>query len=102
VFWPQIIEDVKKINSPLANTLKSSTLETVSGNSVVLGVKFAFHKQNIENQKSQAAIREVLEKITGKKLAAKAMVVKPDAAAAASAKVNLGDVLQVFGGELIE
>ncbi len=102
VFWPNLIAGIKKLNGPVANLIRTCALEGVENGVVVVGVKFPFHKQNLDNQKNQQLIRQVLEKVSGKKLALKTRVITSAAAVEEKVTVNLSDALQVFGGELIE
>jgi DNA polymerase-3 subunit gamma/tau len=101
--WPKIVLKVKEVNSPLANVLKSVSVEGVSGGRIHLGVKFLFHKQNIENTKSQTVLLNTIEKVLGKKLAARAVVLKSDnESSSANPAEALSDALKLFGGEIIE
>ncbi|MDE2312514.1 MAG: DNA polymerase III subunit gamma/tau [Patescibacteria group bacterium] len=100
-WWPKFLDAVKKRNSPLANLLKGAELQAVQGEVITLGVKFSFHRQNLENQKNQSLIRECLKQVSGKQLAIRARVVAEERQ---TPKVgsSLTDALQVFGGELVE
>lgn len=103
LYWPQVIESVRKINTPLANLVKSAVLLQVEGGRVVLGVKFKFHKQNLENQKNNGVIQQALKRVSGKNLGICAKVVTESSVEkTAEAAVGLADALQIFGGELIE
>lgn len=103
LYWPQVFEAVRKINTPLANLLKSAALLQVEGGRVVLGVKFKFHKQNLENQKNNGVIQQALKQVSGKNLGICAKVITESSAEdTAKTAVGLADALQIFGGELIE
>ncbi len=99
-WWPKFIAELKKRNCPLASLIKTASLDGVLGRAIIVGVKFNFDKANLENAKNQAMISSVIREISGKPLAVRGAVIKP--LAAEGAAVNLGDVLKVFGGELIE
>lgn len=102
-WWPKVIADIKKQNSPLANLIRTGVLEEVSGSSIIIGVKFPFHKQNIESQKNQTLIREAIERVSGKRAAVRAAVTKTDTEGEKiSSAAALGDALKIFGGELVE
>jgi len=101
-WWPQVIAEIKKQNTPLANLIRTSTLSEVRGNAIILEVKFPFHKQNIENQKNQQMIRLVIEQLSGKKASVRANVVKHEQSSHVDTSAVLGDALKIFGGELVE
>ncbi len=101
--WPKLINELKKVNGPLANLIKTSPVQKVYSNSIVLGVKFLFNKQNLENKKNQDMLGKILKDITGKRLVIRAEVAKEEKASAFQATSEaLADALSVFGGELVE
>jgi len=100
-FWPKIISEVKKINSPLANLLKSCELMSTKGNKIIVGVKYLFNKQHLENAKNMDTVAHTLKQVSGKNLSLLAEVQKHEPPAADTVAV-LSDALKVFGGELIE
>ncbi|MCL5666825.1 MAG: DNA polymerase III subunit gamma/tau [Patescibacteria group bacterium] len=100
--WPQVVEKIKAINSPLANLVKNSPAIDVRGNAAVLGVKFLFHKQNLENAKNRAIICQALEEVLGKKINILSQVAKESSEETASPASAITDALKIFGGELIE
>lgn len=102
LWWPSFVSAVKKLNGPLGNVLRTASLEGAELGVITLGVKFSFHKQNIENQKNQQLIRQALFEITGKNLAIKGMVTSETELTAPKVGPTLAEALQVFGGELIE
>lgn len=102
VLWPKVIEKIRQINGPLASLVRSSSLEGVEGNKVILGVKFLFNKQNLENPKNFSLISENLKGVTGKRLSVAARVVKEIKNQTADTAETLSEALKVFGGELIE
>lgn len=102
-FWPKFISELKKLNSPLANVVRSCQLLEVNNGNIFLGVKFTFHKQNLESQKNKQMIHQVLEQVSGLKLGVFARVDKQSETAQVSTPTEaLANALQVFGGELVE
>lgn len=101
-FWPKIISRVKNINSPLANLMRSCHLRQDGGGMLVLGVKFLFHKQSLEQQKNRQLILDSVREICGKNLGLRAEVVKEEKREQQSPAAALGEALQIFGGELVE
>ena len=101
VIWPQIINEVKKINSPLANLLKNSELINTEGNKIIVSVKYLFNKQHLENAKNKETIRQSLKQVCGRNLSVSARLIQEEKPQADVAAV-LTDAIKVFGGELIE
>ncbi|MEK7618062.1 MAG: DNA polymerase III subunit gamma/tau [Patescibacteria group bacterium] len=99
--WPRVIEKLKDVNGPLAQLLRTAPLARVDGARVIVSVKYKFHKQNLEHAKNQESIVKILRETYGQNLAVGGEVAvrqEPEKAQAGA----LVDVLQVFGGELIE
>lgn len=99
--WPKIIARVKNINSPLANTLRGCKLLGVSSGRFILGAKFLFHKQSLENQKNQALILQSVESVLNKRAGFVVEVLKDETHETAE-NLSLSDALKIFGGELVE
>jgi DNA polymerase-3 subunit gamma/tau len=102
-FWPKFISELKKLNSPLANMVRSCQLLEINDGKIFLGSKFAFHKQNLENQKNKQMIHQVLERVSGVKLGVFIRVEKIEETSQATSPTEaLAGALQIFGGELVE
>jgi hypothetical protein len=103
LFWPQVIESIRKINTPLANMVKNSVLLGAENGRVILGVKFKFHKQSLENPKNQGIISEAIKGASGKNLQLHVKVISEGAMEDSSVPAaGLTDALKIFGGELVE
>ncbi len=102
LFWPAVIDKIKDINGPLANLVKNSPIQAVLDGQIILGVKYAFHKQNLENPKHLMQLAEAVEKISGKTLGVVAQMVKDDAVDARPTPESLGEALKIFGGEVMD
>ena len=74
----------------------------VANNKIILGVKFLFDKQNLENFKNAGVISAGVEKVFGKKMQVCGEVIKEEVVDAASTAEVLSEALKVFGGELVE
>lgn len=99
--WPKVIDALKEINGPLAHLLKSSPVEGLRGGRVAVGVKYKFHKQNLEHSKNQEVIRKILKQIYGFDMALVGEVRASEEDGLSPAPA-LSEALKVFGGELIE
>ncbi len=100
--WTKIIQKIKSVNGPLAQLVKTSPLQHINGGKIVVGVKFLFHKQNLENAKNQSVISNILNEVTGQKLYLKAELIKEKPENTATTAEVLTDALKIFGGELID
>ncbi len=96
--WPAFADSLKKINGPLANLVKTSELVEVSKGMVWVGVKFAFHKQSLDNAKNNEILRNTLSGLLGKKLGVGARV----SSEVKEAAPEISDALKIFGGEVVE
>ena len=99
--WPAVVVKVAEMNGPLGSLVKNAVLVKLEQGMLHLGVQFAFHKQNLENQKNLKTICEVLEAVSGKRLAVRAVIVKEDKPQLAGIEA-LDEALKLFGGELVE
>lgn len=98
--WPELINKLKDINGPLANLVKISPLQRVERGRVILGVKYTFHKQNIEQQKNSSIINTILKELTGRQVGIGAEIIKEIPVIGTAAGIT--EALAVFGGELLE
>lgn len=103
-WWDQLITEIKTHNSPLATLLKNSPICKVEGNTVVVAVKYLFHKENLENTKHRSLIVQTASKLAGAPVSFRALIKKidQDEREAVPKEAALADALQIFGGELIE
>ncbi len=102
VLWPKVLDKIKKVNGPLASMARAARLEAVEGSKIILGVKFLFDKQNLENFKNSSLICSVLEEVCGKKISIAGRVTKEEKVGSLGTAEVLSEALKVFGGELIE
>ncbi len=100
--WQEIVDDIKILNGPLGNLVKMSPLQKVEGGRVYLGVKFLFHKQNLENQKNLQIICNAIKKYTGKTIGLCAQIVKDAPIEHVEPEAAFDDALKILGGELVE
>lgn len=100
--WPKVIAKVKNLNTPLANLIRGCEFKSVEEGWVVLGVKFLFHQQSLQQHKNRQLICEVLKEVSGKNLGLRVYVIKPEDKPIQNPVAALGDALKIFGGELVE
>lgn len=101
--WMEIADNIRSINSPLANLVKNVQLCGMEGNVVVVGVKFLIHKQSLENVKNFNIINAELGKVTGARTSFRVKVIKDEASAEGFSPTHaLTDAIKIFGGELVD
>ena len=66
--WQKVIEETKNANTSLAALLRDTKPIEIGEDKIVLGVKFAFHKDRISDHKNCSALESIITGITGKKL----------------------------------
>jgi DNA polymerase III subunit gamma/tau len=97
--WPQVLEILRGLNGPLATLVKNCPVREVVDNSIVLEVKYLFHKENLESKKNYQVIVQAIQQATTKAVRVVVHVVKAQVAVATEDTVQAA--IQVFGGELI-
>jgi len=65
--WEKIIEQTKKENSTLAALLRDAIPEEFTNDSLVLGVKFKFHKDRISETKHTQMLEKIVKDVSGLK-----------------------------------
>ncbi len=103
-WWPSLVDEMRKVNGPLATLLRNCPIASVEGNKVVVAVKYLFHKEQLESTKIRSFINEHLSSQAGGPVMFSATIDKRltvteqigDTATAVS------DALRIFGGEVIE
>ncbi len=100
--WPAVIDRLKQHNGPLANLLKNSPLQDIRDGKAVLGVKYLFHKQNLENQKNLKLICDTIAEVSGKRVGLTTEIVKKEESVPVDHAGALDSAIKLFGGELIE
>lgn len=102
MFWPQLLERLKMVNSPLAMLVKNSPVTKVEGPEIFLSVKYLFHKEHLESRKVSALLLGTIAEL-GRKPARLRIEINSSSEGEAPAGTDaIGDVLRVFGGELVE
>ena len=100
-FWPNVLQKIRVINSPLATLVKNSPMISVENGVITLEVRYLFHKEHLESAKNYALITGAIEEVSGKRPEV-SISIKKDEQVEVNPAEALGSVLQVFGGELVE
>lgn len=96
--WQKIIETIKDHNHSLAGILRQGKLVGADKDKLTIAVKFAFHKDRIEEPKNHGNLTQAISNIAGKKVAVVCVVDDSLAAPIAVDKdAILDEVLEVFG-----
>lgn len=99
--WPEICDALKTINGPLSTLLRNAPLLRLDEGSLVVGVKYLFHKEHVESAKNQAVIGQAVAGKLGAPLGVKVELIQKTEPVAETDSA-LGDALKIFGGELVE
>ncbi len=102
-WWPELIAEVKTVNSPIATLLKNSPLQEVFGNKVTVMVKYLFHKEHLENAKLRVLISNFLGQKAGGNVEFRVVINKDSVGEQiVDTATAVTDALKIFGGELVE
>lgn len=101
-FWPEVLNRLRLINSPLATLVKNSPVVEVSGQEICLSVKFLFHKEHLESKKIYSLITGTIQELGGKPCRLRIVLNAEPLAEAPTGVDAISEVLRVFGGELVE
>lgn len=99
--WGDVCRFVKEVNGPLATLLKNSPIIQAEQGVVTVGVKYLFHKEQLESVKSRALIGDAAAKACGVRVRVVAAFVPQEEEVVPVAEA-LGSALKIFGGELVE
>ena len=101
--WGVVSEKLREVNGPLANLIRLSQIERVMPGKIVIGVKYKFHKQNLDQIKNQEIMSKVLWDVFGQKFVIGSELKMHTESDLAQVGVgNLADAIKIFGGELID
>lgn len=100
LFWDKILEKVRQKNGPLGTLVKNFPLLEVQRNTAIVGVKYLFHKEQLESAKNKTLLNQVATEVAGSPLSIAPRIVKVETVSVDAP--NALDALQVFGGEIID
>jgi DNA polymerase III gamma/tau subunit len=101
-FWPQVLDRLKMINSPLAMLVKNSPITKVSGAEIFLSVKYLFHKEHLESKKINSLLLSTISELGGRPSRLRIEINSATAGDEPTGVDAISEVLRVFGGELVE
>ncbi|MEZ4180517.1 MAG: hypothetical protein R3B41_03355, partial [Candidatus Doudnabacteria bacterium] len=101
-WWIKLVGKVREVNSPLATLLKNSPIDHVNEDSVVVKVRYLFHKENLENTKNYNLITTLASEFAGRPIGFKAVIKKDDQKEPLPNQAVLTDAIKLFGGELVD
>lgn len=99
--WHEVTHQLKELNGPLCTLLKNSPICDVEENYITVGVKYLFHKEQLESVKNRQLLGGVLEKVFGGPVRVRAQFIDKTEEPVSTAQA-LSDALKVFSGELVE
>lgn len=68
-FWKNIISEMKQYNHTIAGVLRSCGISSYDQKTLVIQTKFSFHKERLDEIKTQEALAKVAKLLTGKDVA---------------------------------
>ncbi len=101
-FWPQLLDRLRLINSPLATLIKNSPVTKVAGLEIFLSVKYLFHKEHLESKKVLSLLQSTINELGGRPARIRIEISNTKAEDEPSGVDAIGEALRVFGGELVE
>jgi DNA polymerase-3 subunit gamma/tau len=99
--WGEVCDRLKDINGPLATLVRNSPICAVTEGGISLGVKYLFHKEQLESTKNRQLISDSIAAIFGTPMRVTAQFVEREESST-NPVVALSDALKIFGGELVE
>lgn len=105
--WPQILVEVQKHNHSICAFLKTGQIICVKDNLIEIGFPYKFHEQTIKNEKNRKIVEDCISKIINQnvKVVAKhleSLKILPNNQASEPANALMTDLIQEFGGEIVE
>jgi DNA polymerase III subunit gamma/tau len=109
--WDEVVETSKKYNHALQYILQICYPVKVEGGHLTLGFEYPFHKDRINEVKYKDILGQILREVFGEAIMVRLEVISGDELANLKAERGaegvdeekvLGDVLEAFGGKLVE
>lgn len=109
--WEEVLICLKKYNNSLASVLKVGSPFDIKDDTVQLCFKYKFHQERIEDVKNKQILEKVLKEIFGFDIKVQTVTVKDlpkekvaeiEAELPKQVDPNLENILQTFGGKIIE
>lgn len=100
--WPEVAAHLKTVNGPLSTLVRNAPICQVSDAVVTIGVRYLFHKEQLETIKNRQLLTEALRVVFGSSARVVAQFVEREPVAEANMGQTIGDALRIFGGELVE
>lgn len=101
-FWPQVLDRLKLINSPLGTLVKNSPITKVSGYEIFLSVRYLFHKEHLESKKVNSLLLSTISELGGRPTRLRIEINSSAEGESPTGVDAISEVLRVFGGELVE
>jgi hypothetical protein len=99
--WPALCDKVREVNGPLGTLVRNSPITAVEDGTIVLGVKYLFHKEQLESTKNRQLIASAITELIGAPVRIAAQFMEREEVVQNPAE-TISDALRIFGGELVE
>lgn len=102
--WLKALMIVKQVNNSLYALLRSSCSSSINGNELVLGCRFNFHKDRLQEPKNRELLESALMKVYGKQIRMSVQLENtgPPPVAESSETELVSSALEILGGEVID
>ncbi|MBP9728350.1 MAG: DNA polymerase III subunit gamma/tau [Candidatus Moranbacteria bacterium] len=100
--WHSILNTAKKLNASISLGLSTARPSEVNGNTIVIAVKYPFHKERLDEKANQLTLENAFDTILGAKM--KLVIVLDNAENHASSKEEnplISEALSMLGGRVV-
>lgn len=103
--WPQVIESTKELNHSISTVLITSHPLTISENSIIIGLEYPFHKEQLDKPLVKNHLAKVFEDILGQKMSINFEIddnyQENHQNFKGKNESGIGEALNTFGGQLL-
>lgn len=100
--WMKALSQIKQHNNSLYALLRSSATVQFMDNELILGCRFAFHRDRLQETKNIQIIESALARVYGRKFRLNIQLeTKPPVPASDSSSELVSSALEILGGEVI-
>ncbi len=100
--WHAILNTARELNASISLGLSTARPSEVSGNTIVIAVKYPFHKERLEEASNQLTLEKAFDTILGAKMKLVIRVDEsPSSAPSENANPLINQALSMLGGRVV-
>lgn len=100
--WSSILNTARELNASISLGLSTARPSEVSGNTIVIAVKYPFHKERLEEASNQLTLEKAFDTILGAKMKLVIRVDEsPSSAPSENANPLINQALSMLGGRVV-